>query len=98
MLKGVIAMINRFVMSILIAIACCSVKDFDENSIAKVCGRVIIRNVIITKSFYNKDNEDNEDAIIIISCDDVISISYSYIKFIALFKYLTLYHVSNFDS
>ena len=56
---------------------------------------------MIIRLFCNEDNEDvmiirlfyNEDV-----CDDVISASYSYIKFITLFKYLTLYHVSYFES
>ena len=46
--------------------------------------------VMITKLFYNEDDKDNEDV--------VIFISYFYIKFITLFKYLTLYQVSNFES
>ena len=56
---------------------------------------------MITKLFYNED--DGNIMIINLSYnegayDDVISISYSYIKFITLFKYLTLYHISYFES
>ena len=44
-------------------------------------------NVIKIKLFYNKD-----------AYNDVIFISYFYIKFITLFKYLTLYYISYFES
>ena len=35
---------------------------------------------------------------VIMSYDDIIFISYLCITFITLFEYLTLYHVSNFES
>ena len=70
------------------------------------CKDVFIKDVIITKCVgvmlrklsYNEDNEDDENIIIIMSYNDIISASYSCIKFITLFKYLTLYYISNFDS
>lgn len=51
---------------------------------------------MITKSSYNEACGDNEDNIMLF-CDNNIFASYSCIKFITLFKYLILYHISNFD-
>ena len=65
---------------------------FTKDIIIVNCENVIITNyedAIIIKLFYNKNNKNNEDIIIFIL--------YFYIKFITLFKYLTLYYVSNFN-
>ena len=72
-------------------------KDYYKNVF--IGGVIIIRlfdggGVIIARSSFNGNDKDNENVI----NDDVISISYFCIKFIALFKYLTLYHVSYFES
>ena len=81
------------VINILTTIVYCFIKDFNNDVyfiyLAKIYNKIIIKIIIIAKLFYNKNNEDNEDVIIFTS--------YFYIKFIALFKYLTLYYISNFD-
>ena len=64
----------------------------DAYFIAKVYNKIITKDVIIIKSSYNENNGDDED-----NENVIIFASYSYIKFIALFKYLTLYYISNFD-
>ena len=73
---------------------------FDDNACsAEACYKnVFTEDVMIIRLSYSEDGGDGENVIIIISCDDVISASYSYIKFITLFKYLTLYHISYFES
>ena len=45
--------------------------------------KALTKSVMITNSFYDGD--------------DIISASYFYIKFITLFKYLTLYYVLYFE-
>lgn len=87
------------IINILTAIACCFVEGFDNDAcfIAKVCYKeVFIRGIMIVKC---------EGVIIIrlfcnegVRITEFISTSYFYIKFIVLFKYLTLYHVLNFES
>ena len=58
--------------------------------IAKVYYKnAFIRNVIVIKLFYNENDKNNENVIFFTS--------YFYIKFIILFKYLTLYYILNFD-
>lgn len=91
------------VISILTTITCYFIRDFDNVIIAKACDKnvfttrdaMIIRlfydeNIIIARSFCGGNN-------ILLSYNDVISISYSHIKFITLFRYLTLYQILNFE-
>ena len=65
------------VINILTTIICYFIKDFNDDTyfIAKIYNKIIIKGAMIAESFYN----------------DIISFSYSRIKFIILFKYLTLY-------
>ena len=63
-----------------------------EDIMISNCGDIMILScggVMIIGLFYNENDKDGEDII--------ISASYSYIKFITLFKYLTLYYISNFN-
>ena len=70
----------------------------DDVYFAKTCDRrVLIKDVMITRSSYKEDNENNEDNEDVMS-DGVISASYFCIKSITLSKYLTLYHVSYSES
>ena len=101
--SSVIAIVRRFVRfddDVCFAEAC-DKRALIEGVIIIKCDKDVMliklfrsEGVMIVKSFYNEDNEDSGDVI----NDDVIFISYSCIKFIALFKYLTLYHVSYFES
>ena len=60
------------------------IKDFNNDVyFAKAYNKIIIKDIIIIKLSYNENNENNENIIIFTS--------YSYIKFITLFKYLILY-------
>ena len=60
------------------------IKDFNNDVyFTKAYNKIIIKDIIIIKLSYNENNENNENIIIFTS--------YSYIKFITLFKYLILY-------
>ena len=107
MLDDVIVIIN-----ILITITCCSIKDFDNDVIAKAYNNVttVYINVnSIIKRFIKDDNDAYfimkvynkrfDDGVIIarlsnsenVMITKFISVLYFCIRFIALFKYLTLY-------
>ena len=64
-------------------------KKFDNNVLNTLIILKTIIDIIILKSFNKRFN--------MIRFNDVIFASYFYIKFIVLFKYLTLYYISNFE-
>ena len=91
MLIDIITIIKRFIINNDIYF---NAKIYNKN-VFIVRNIIIIKlfcneNIIIARSFCDEDNEDNENAILL-SYNDIISASYSHIKFIILFKYLTLY-------
>ena len=92
------------IINILTTIIYCFIKGFSDNArffMKAYYKNVFIKDVIIIKLFCNEDDEDVMIVRLSYSegvCDGVIFVSYFCIKFIALFKYLTLYHISYFES
>lgn len=74
-------------------------KNFSNDNILTAMTR-FSKNVSITLKIFGKGyismvGNDNDASITKSASDDVIFVSYSYIKFIVFSKYLTLYQISN---